>query len=125
MTNASFGALSLLRMTDGPFLAGRKEAFMTTKAVVSVLGLLVAAALLVADGAHARRFRSDHHAVAVNTGGFYYPGVWGRGAAASVDAKAAARTAHDARDYDFLHRCYEPQRVWNGAYYTWRLVSIC
>ena len=100
---------------------------MKTKTIVSALGLLVAATLLVADSAHARRSRGDHHGGAANTGGYYYAGRWGWGAAAAanVDAKAAARRAYDARDYEFLHRCYEPQRIWNGAYYTWRLVSIC
>jgi hypothetical protein len=103
---------------------------MTSKTIVSALGLLVTATLLVADSAHARRSRGDHHGGAAYTGGFYYPyylGRWGWGAAAaaSVDAKAAARRAYDARDYDFLHRCYEPQRIRSGAYYTWRLVNVC
>lgn len=103
---------------------------MTSKTIVSALGLLVAATLLVADSAHARRSRGDHHGGAAYTGGFYdpyYPGrwSWGAAAAANVDAKAAARRAHDAHDDEFLHRCYEPQRIWNGSYYTVRLVSVC
>jgi len=100
-----------------------------SKTIVSALGLLVAATLLVADSAHARRARGDHHGGVAYTGGFYYPyyypGRWGAAAAANVDAKAAARAAHDAHDYEFLHRCYEPQRIWNGAYYTVRLVNVC
>lgn len=101
---------------------------MMSKTIVSALGLLVAATLLVTDSAHARRSRGDHHGGAAYTGGFYYPyypGRWGAAAAANVDAKAAARAAHDAHDYEFLHRCYEPQRIWNGSYYTVRLVNVC
>lgn len=97
-----------------------------SKTIASALGLLAAATLLVADGAHARQPGGHHHGGAAHTGGFHYH-VWGWGAAAAaqVDAKAAARAAYDARDYEFLHRCYEPQRIWNGAFYSWRLVSIC
>ena len=96
---------------------------MKIKTCASALVLLAATTLLVADGAYARRFGDHHHRGAAYTGGFHYYGRWGWGAAA--DAKAAARAAYDAHDYDFLHRCYEPQRIWNGTYYTWRLVSVC
>jgi hypothetical protein len=56
---------------------------------------------------------------------YYRRSGWGAAAEAGVAAKAAARAAYDARDPDFLHRCYQPQRIWNGAYYSWKLVSIC
>jgi hypothetical protein len=130
---------------------------MRTKTIAGTLGLLAAATLLVADGAHAGRSGGDHGDGAAHAGGFHgsarpgwhggrmrwvgggrsLPGPydpawdyyrrwgWSAAAAAAVAAKAAARAAHDAHDYDFLHRCYQPQRIWNGAYYTWRLVSIC
>jgi len=61
---------------------------MTSKTIVSALGLLVSATLLVTDSAHARRSRGDHHGGAAYTGGFYYPyypGRWGAAAAANVD----------------------------------------
>jgi len=88
---------------------------MKTRTIAGALGLLAVATLLVSDGAQARR--SSLH---------YYDGWWWGGAAsARLDAKAAARAAHDARDPDFLHRCYQPQRIWNGASETWRLVSVC
>jgi hypothetical protein len=90
------------------------EAFMKTKTIASALGLLAAATLLVADGAHAGCFGGDHHY-----------GRWGAAEAAAVAAKAAARAAYDAHDPAFLHRCYQPQRIWNGARYTWQLFSIC
>ena len=126
---------------------------MTTRTFVRALGGL-AATLLVADGAHAGGFGGDHHGVAhagglhasarpgweggrARWGGGFYPGTydragwyygdwgWDAAAAANVAAKSAARAAYDAHSYDFLHRCYEPQRIWNGAYYSWRLVSVC
>src|SRR3974390_559024 len=84
------------------------EAFMKATTIASAL--LAATTLLVADGAQARR--------AAHVGGsyYYYYGGWGWGAAeqAAVDAKAAARAAYDARDGDYLHRCYQPPRMWNG-----------
>ena len=99
---------------------------MKTKAIVGSLAL-VAATLLVADGADARHFGAHHHGGADDTADFYYRDgrAWDAAAAAAVEAKAAARARFDAHDDEFLHRCYQPQRVWNGAYYTWRLVSIC
>ena len=124
---------------------------MKTKTIASALGLLAAAALLVADGAHAGR-SGDHGDGAAHAGGSHgnarpgwhggrtrwvgsYPGTYDRAGdyygrwtaadAAAVAAKAAARAAYDAHDPDFLHRCYQPQRIWNGAYYAWRLVSVC
>ena len=126
---------------------------MKIKTIASALGFLAAATLLVADGAYARR-SGDHHGGAAHAGGFHggakpgwhgsgtrwvggrsypatydhtrgYYGEWGWGGAADVAAKAAARAGYDARDYDFLHRCYEPQRIWNGAYYAWQLVNVC
>ena len=98
---------------------------MNTKTIVSALGLLAAGTLLVTTGAHARR--SDHHGAAANTGDFRYEGrcCWSAAAAAGVNAKAAARARYDARDYDFLQRCYQPQRIWNGVYYTWRVSNVC
>jgi hypothetical protein len=132
------------------------EAVMKTKTIASALGLLAAATLLVADGAHAGRFGGDHDDGAARAsdfhgsarpgwrgggtrrvGGRFYPGTydrarryygrsgWGAAAEAGVATKAAARAAYDARDPEFLHRCYQPQRIWNGAYYRWQLVSIC
>ena len=130
------------------------EAVMKTKTIASALGLLAAATLLLADGAHAGRFGGDHDDGAARAGGFhggarpgwhgsgtrrvggrFYPGTydpargyygrWSAAAAAGVAAKAAARAAYDARDPEFLHRCYQPQRIWNGAYYRWQLVSVC
>ena len=134
------------------------EAFMKTRTIASALGFLAAAALLVADGAHAGRSGDHHGDGAARAGGFHgsawpgwhggrtrwvggrsYPGTYDRAGdyygnyygrwtaadAARVAAKAAARAAYDAHDPDFLHRCYQPQRIWNGAYYTWRLVSVC
>jgi hypothetical protein len=100
---------------------------MKTKTIASTLGLLAAATLLVADGAHARRSGHDHHRAAANTGDFDYEGrcCWSAAAAAGVNAKAAARARYDAHESDFLHRCYQPQRIWNGVYYTWRLSSVC
>ena len=86
------------------------------KATTIASALLAAATLLVAESAHARR--------AGHEGGFYYYGGWGCGPAeqAAVNAKAAARAAYDAHSYDYLHRCYQPQRMWNG---TWRLARVC
>jgi len=104
---------------------------MKTKAIAAALGLLAAATWLVADAAadaaHARRSGGGHHVRAANTGGFHYRRGrgWDAGAAASLNAKAAARAAYDARNPEFLYRCYEPQRIWNGAYYTLQFVSIC
>lgn len=127
---------------------------MKIKTIASALGLVTAATLVVADGAYARRSGGDHHGGAAYAGGFRgsakpgwqgsgtrwvggssYPGTydpargyyrgWSWGGAAAVAAKAAARAVYDTRDYDFLHRCYEPQRIWNGAYYAWQLVSVC
>jgi hypothetical protein len=69
--------------------------------------------------------RSSYPGTYNRAGGYYGRWGWGAAAEASTNAKAAARAAYDTRDYDFLHRCYQPQRVWNGAYYTWRLVSVC
>jgi hypothetical protein len=100
---------------------------MKPKAIAGSLALVAAATLLVADGAHARRVGANHYGGADDMAGFNYrdgPG-WDAAAAAAVEAKAAARARYDAHDYDFLHRCHQPQRIWNGAYYTWRLVSIC
>jgi hypothetical protein len=88
---------------------------MKTRTMVGALGLVAVATLLFVHGAQARR--SAFH---------YYDGWWwGAAASARLDAKAAARAAHDAHDPDFLHRCYQPQRIGSGAYYTWRLVSVC
>jgi hypothetical protein len=96
---------------------------MKTRTIVSAVGLIAAATLLVAGGAHARR--ADHRGAAYAGWDYYYEWGWGPAAAAGVAAKAAARAAYDARDPDYLHRCYQPQRIWNGPSYTWRLVSIC
>ena len=130
------------------------EAFMKYMAIARALGLLAAATLLVADPAHAGRSGRDHDRGAVHAGGLHggarpgwhgggtrwvggwsdpgmydrgggYYGRWTAAAAAAVAAKAAARAAYDAHDPSFLDRCYQPQRIWNGAYYTWQLVSIC
>jgi hypothetical protein len=127
---------------------------MKAKTIAGALGLLAAATLLVADGAHAGRSGGDRDHGAAHAGSFHsgarpgwhgsgtrwvggrpYPGTydrarsyygrWGAAAAAAVAAKAAARAAYDAHDPSFLDRCYQPQRIWNGAYYTWQLVSIC
>jgi hypothetical protein len=98
---------------------------MKTKTLASALGLLAAATLLVADDAHARRSGGAHHGGAANTGSFVYRGGWDAAAVARVNAKAAARAAYDAHDYDFLHRCYQRQRIWSGRYYAWQLVSVC
>lgn len=100
--------------------------------------LTTVAATLGAADAQADRSGGNHHARVTHAAGVhggarsgwrdYAPwwfGGWGGSAAANVDAKAAARAAYDARDSEFLHRCYQPQRIWNGAYYTWRLVSVC
>ena len=47
------------------------EVFMKTKTIASALGLLAAATLLVADGAHAGRFGGDHDDGAAHAGGFH------------------------------------------------------
>jgi hypothetical protein len=123
---------------------------MQTKTIAGALGLLAAATLLMIGGAHAGASRSDGHRGDARAGavpdsarsglhrggtrwtagrssapGTYDPGYWSAAAAAEVAAKAAARAAYDAHDSDYLHRCYQPQRIWTGAYDTWRLVSVC
>jgi hypothetical protein len=90
-----------------------------------------------AGGFHGGARPGWHGGGARRVGGRSYPGTydrargydggsgWGAAAMAAVAAKAAARAAYDAHDPSFLHRCYQPQRIWNGAYYRWQLVSIC
>ena len=103
------------------------EAVMNTRTIIGTLGLLAVATLLVADSAHAGRAGGGRPYPAMDDRAGDYDGGsgWSAAAAAAVAAKAAARAAYDAHDDGFLHRCYQPQRIWNGAYYTWRLVSIC
>jgi hypothetical protein len=78
------------------------EAFMKTKAIASALGLLAAATLLVADGAHAGRFGGDHDHGAAHAGGFHggaRPG-WHGGGARRVGGRSYPGKYDRARGYD-------------------------